>query len=451
MNACIDDVVLMGMGVESVRVDGGRFEIFVPGVRVTLSADNLLTVRQRIGADRQLLSCRLSPHLAPWRLALQTPFRCMLAGNGLDLTVQGDSVLIFSPQQHMRLAFEGSFRPQYSEEVRGNRLLLDQDGGCGFYGFPARPTELEKADTPSWALKCHLNRWDELWVSLCPPRPENRERMFQSIAHEGELVQAPYPSNEVIRDAARFCQIFTVHSGWEVDAPEWSDNPPGANYPHPRPWETDRHAPADAKEFARVRDEAHRLGMKFIPYLSPFYSNAPDIFAEMERVLAEYGVDGLYFDGWVGHQDDFRQFYRMIRRARAILGDRILYLHSSSEPYGSCKVYPPFVFAYTDFLLGGEAGRFGLELEKFVRYIISQHQISNSVGMWCHYGSWSDEPGYHSVVPSPGHVEVALRNHARFWRTGRWWMKESTAEELARFDGQYYGALARLRSQMPGS
>jgi len=166
VNACIDDVVLMGMGVESVRVDGGRFEILVPGVRVTLSADNLLTVRQRIGADRQLLSCRLSPHLAPWRLALQTPFRCMLAGNGLDLTVQGDSVLIFSPQQHMRLAFEGSFRPQYSEEVRGNRLLLDQDGGCGFYGFPARPTELEKADTPSWALKCHLNRWDELWVSL---------------------------------------------------------------------------------------------------------------------------------------------------------------------------------------------------------------------------------------------------------------------------------------------
>jgi len=108
------------------------------------------------------------------------------------------------------------------------------------------------------------------------------------------------------------------------------------------------------------------------------------------------------------------------------------------------------VFAYADFTLGGEAGRFGLELEQFVRYIISQHQISNSVGMWCHYGSWSDEPGYHSVVPSPGHVEMALRNHARFWRTARGWLAKSAPEELARFDAQYYGELARLKSAPPG-
>lgn len=450
MNSYTGDEVLMGMGVESVRVEEGRFEIAVAGARVSLGADGLLTARQRIGADRQLLACRLSPHLAPWRLELWTPFRCVLVGNGLRLTVQGDSVVVFEPQQHLRLVFEGGFRPEYSAEVRGNRLLLDRDGGCGFFGFPPRPTTLENAETSSWSLGCHLNRWDELWISLCPPRPENRERMFESIAHEGGDMKDPYPSDDLIRDAARVCQIFTVHSGWEIDAPAWSDNPPGANYPHPRPWETDRHAPANPEEFARVRDEAHRRGMKFIPYVSPYYSNAPDIFAEMERVLGEYGVDGLYFDGWVGHQDDFRRFYRMIRRARAILGDRILYLHSSSEPYGTCTVYPPFVFAYADFTLGGEAGRFGLELEQFVRYIISQHQISNSVGMWCHYGSWSDEPGYHSVVPSPGHVEMALRNHARFWRTARGWLAKSAPEELARFDAQYYGELARLKSAPPG-
>lgn len=56
MNLSHDDEVLMGMGVESVRVDGGRFEILVPGVRVSLDADGLLAARQRIGADRQLLA-----------------------------------------------------------------------------------------------------------------------------------------------------------------------------------------------------------------------------------------------------------------------------------------------------------------------------------------------------------------------------------------------------------
>jgi hypothetical protein len=35
---------------------------------VTLQADGALSVRQRIGTERKLLSCRLPVHLAPWRL-----------------------------------------------------------------------------------------------------------------------------------------------------------------------------------------------------------------------------------------------------------------------------------------------------------------------------------------------------------------------------------------------
>ena len=444
MSSYTGDEVLMGMGIESVRTEGGRFEILIPAARVTLEADGLLSARQLIGADRSLFSVRLPANLAPWRLALRTPFRCVLAGNGLSLTVQGDGVLIFAPQQHMRLAFAGGFRPRYAQEVRGNRLVLDHEGGCGFFGFPSRPTEMEKADTDSWLLICPLARWDELWVSICPPRPEDKMRMGQSIAHEGDHLKAPYPSDALIRDAARHCQILAVHSGWEIDAPEWSVNPPGSAYPHPRPWETDRHVPADPRELTRVREETRRLGMKLVPYLSPYYSNAPDIFSEMERVLTEYEMDGLYFDGWVAHREDFRPGYQMMRRARAILGDRILYLHSSSEPYGTCSVYPPFVFTYADFLLGGEAGRFGLDPETFMRYVVSGHQISNAVGMWCYYGSWSDLPGYHFTVPTKEHIQLALENHVRLWRTAAWWLRESTAEDVARFDREYYGALARL-------
>ena len=163
----------------------------------------------------------------------------------------------------------------------------------------------------------------------------------------------------------------------------------------------------------------------------------------MERVLEEYEVDGLYFDGWCGHREDFRPGYHLMRRARAILGDRILYLHSSTEPFGTCRVYLPFVYAYADFVLSGEAGRSGLGLEEFLRYTVSQYQISNSVGTWCHYGSWGDEPGYHQIVPKTEHIEMALRNNVRLWWQTQAWSR--FPEELARFDREYYGHLGRSK------
>ncbi len=98
-------------------------------------------------------------------------------------------------------------------------------------------------------MKCHLARWDELWVSICPPRPLNQERLHQSISHEGGLEDS-YPSGDIIRSAAKHCQIFALHSGWEKDAPDWAEDPPGGGYPHPKPWETDAHVPANPKEFA---------------------------------------------------------------------------------------------------------------------------------------------------------------------------------------------------------
>lgn len=69
MSLGIDDQVLMGMGIEPVRVQEGNFEILTPGAHVTLLADGTLNIQQRIGTQRELLSCRLPAHLSPWRLA----------------------------------------------------------------------------------------------------------------------------------------------------------------------------------------------------------------------------------------------------------------------------------------------------------------------------------------------------------------------------------------------
>ncbi|UCH36031.1 MAG: hypothetical protein JSV65_06670 [Armatimonadota bacterium] len=446
MSLSVDDRALMGMAVESVGVDAGGFEVLSPGARVTLTKAGELAVHQRIGAQRELLHCTLPPHLAPWRLETRTPFRCVLVSDGLRLTVQGDSVLRFAPQQPLRLGFRGGFRPHYAQEAKGNWLILDDRGGCGFYGIPARPTEAEGMDGAAWELRSHVMRWDELWVAICPPRPRDEARYAQSIEHD-----APPFGDDVVREAAKHCQVFVTHAQWAADAPEWCENPPGSDYKHPIPWASARHVPADPGTFARQRDLAQGLGMKFVPYLSPYYSNAPDLLGEMNRVLDEYHVDGLYFDGWVGHRDDFRAAYEMIRGARALLGDRILYLHSSSEPYGKPEVYCPFVYAYTDFILSGEAGRGALNEGDFLRYVVSQYQISNAVGVWCYYGSMGLD-GYHDVPPTTEHIKAALRHHARIWRQTQvlWthkigWFRYP--EEFARFDREYYTCLAQEREK----
>lgn len=442
----IEDQALLGMGVERAETRDGDIEVLTPGTYVRLEADGTLRCYQRIGAERELISCKLPNHLAPWQLLKRTPFRSVLQGNGLRLTIQGDSVIIFAPQQHLRLTFTGHFKPRYIQEVKGNRLLLDPLGGCGFFGIPARPTEVKGIDQDNWSLSGHLARWDELWVALCPPRKRDMDKYYESVAHESSR-EEPYPSNEIIRSDAQYCKVFTLHEGWAADAPEWAENPPGAAYKHPMPWASDHPVPADPDELARVRDEARRLGMKVVVYYSPYYSNAPDLLAEMRRIIDEYDVDGLYFDGWCGHREDFRPAYHMIRQARGLLRERLMYLHSSTEPFGTCRVYLPFVYAYADYVLSGEAGRDGLEREEFLRYTISGYQTSNTVGLWCYYGSMG-LPGYHNIVPKSDDIEAALRNHVRIWRTMQAWAKAPNAEkEIARFDKEYYGGLAKLKAE----
>lgn len=106
-----------------------------------------------------------------------------------------------------------------------------------------------------------------------------------------------YPSNGLIRAAAKHCKVYTLHAYIWQDAPEdvkermtpilHTESYIG----HPQPWLTPKHIPLNMQEFIRVRDEVHKYGMKLVVYLSPIYSTAPDILSEMQRVLEEYRVD----------------------------------------------------------------------------------------------------------------------------------------------------------------
>jgi hypothetical protein len=144
---------------------------------------------------------------------------------------------------------------------------------------------------------------------------------------------------------------YNLHAYIWEDAPEEVKDNTGNYAGHPQPWFTPKHVPLNMHEFICVRDEVHKDGMRLVVYVSPELATAPDIFAQMRRVLDEYQVDGLYFDGAAA---EFRNCYTIMRGARQILGDdRILYYHGSSEPFYDDRIYCPFIDTYADYILRG--------------------------------------------------------------------------------------------------
>src|SRR5262249_37303584 len=99
----------------------------------------------------------------------------------------------------------------------------------------------------------------------------------------------------------------------------------------------------------------------------------------------------------------------------------------------------PFVDAWADFVLRGDAGRAGLARDVFLRRCVSGWNTSGAVGLWCRYGSSGFPP--RDVAPPQGDVAAALAAPRPLWRPSLW-----GAEAFARFDAPYYPRLERIVS-----
>jgi hypothetical protein len=406
-------------------------EILSEGSRFAFDGAGAIEAGARIPAERPVLRVSF-PNAPPaaWTIAARgvtTILRC----DGLEAQCRPDSVLVLRAARPVAVRVESLFRPEYAEGKHGRRLLLDEHGGFGVY--PTRPGGSDATPPFDYGLAAG----DELWISVCPPRHRNALRESEHVAHEGRprpFPDAAYPSTRIIEDAARHCRVLAFHAYFWASGPRRVDLRAGRYALRRRPWTTARHVPADPERFERVKDDARRCGMRLVVYLSPRHSTAPDLYDEMRRVLDEYGVDGLYLDGL---SDDFRANDRIVRRTREILGpDRILYLNASAEPFGTPRVHCPFIDSHADYVLRGDSGRGGLPLNRFLRYAVSGRNVSNSVGMWCHYGS-SGRLVPADRAPSASHIDAALRHGVRLWRRSVW------GAGLAEFDRRYYSAFER--------
>ena len=446
------------MRIESATEKRGVITVVTTGAKFQIDKHGAIHCWQRIPRERLVLNVSFAPAAGPFRIEKKDGFSCTVSCPAGALTFQGDSLVILKLKENVKTSFAGFFHPAYHFEKGGKWILMDEEGGFGVYPVAKKTPAAPLFSKLPWDIAYEFTGGDEAWLSVFPPRPYNWNRAFEAIQHDFGDGPDAYPSNERIAAAAQHCKVLTLHEGiWQdisQDAKEsLSQIPRYKQYLRgPMRFASAKHVPGNMEEFIRVRDEAHKDGMKLVVYLSPYYSTAPDIFAEMQRVLDEYKLDGLYFDGT---SDDFRKSYAIVRRTREILGDnRILYVHCSNDPFEDGRIYCPFIDTYADYILRGENGLWGLKLDDFLRWTISGYNISNAVGYWCYYGS-NRQQGYDASAPKAGtyietvptteHIDAALRHKVFIWRQSNWSQQPEMKDSLAAFDKEYYGKIELLR------
>lgn len=161
--------------------------------------------------------------------------------------------------------------------------------------------------------------------------------------------------------------------------------------------------PFDEAELTRTVQTAHRLGMKVVPYISPYYASARRgvYWQKVEARLAQYSMDGLYFDG-ISY--DIMESYETIKTARNVVGDGSLYVHCTSDPV-SRNVFCPFIDTHADYILRAE-GTTALS-DPYLQYVISGYNVSNAIGHLCYY--------YFPADTLRAAIEKALKYRFRFY------------------------------------
>lgn len=307
------------------------------------------------------------------------------------IEVHRDSLLEIYTSLPMQITITSDLRPEYHADTKGHLLLIDELGGIGMYPHKGM-LRRELLHTGSgadkeWQVRYHLERDSRFLFSVFPPREFETEQYYgEQIVHHGTIqpwVVPPFPTDEMIRKASEFTTVLVLHEGlWE-----------GKLTRAGKPIETVKDLYADAsyashnfksadeKELVRTIRTAHKLGMKVIPYMSPFFSSARGkvYWQKARERLDHYEMDGLYFDGV---SRDIMESYEVLQNARDLVGDGNLYVHCTGDPV-SRNVFCPFIDAYADYILRAEHAT--MLSDAYLRYVISGYNVSNSIGHLCYY------------------------------------------------------------------
>jgi len=402
--------VLNEMKVLKVEDDQKRIVVQTTGAEFVIEKDQgAIACAGLVNGRRNLAVIKFGCSLADLRVVESDEDSCVMhmgihegiTGYGgthyfLRIQIYRDSLVRINSQKEVGLTVEGCFQPEYTAEKNGNVLLIGKDSGIGLYPYKElHNVNLADLSSKNWKADYTFDKYYTMLISVFPPRKFNEEQSIaERIVHHGTLSSienvnpppGPYPSDAMLKDFSKFATVLVLHEGiWrgyitekglslQNAADTWLD----ASFC------TGSFIPADENEFRRVIAKAHDLGMKIIPYTSPFYSTAlgKDFLGRAGKMLAKYDLDGIYFDDI--SYNDILYAYDMIRETRAMLKDKIIYYHCTLGALYSRSIYCPFVDTYADYILRAESGG-GFD-DRYIRYVISGYNISNSIGYVCHHG-----------------------------------------------------------------
>lgn len=347
-----------------IRTTGARF--------VLRDTDDALviTASQRIGAERESYELRIEPSPGPLQ-----PLRCdesvaILGNEHLELGFQCDSLLTIAPGRDTNFAITGRIGGEWTQNVDGNVQVTDNEGGLGVYPYVLPGSGLtadlsqDPGDLtqPGWSCSYALGAGTLLGISIYPCREFDWEKSFDwQLAHTNY-----YPPDSALETWSRYVKLVTLHQHI------WANGEPGGPYEY-----------LDVDEFHRVLTTCERLGLKLIPYMSPFYYMDQRVEAFIEQLAAQkaaHGFHGVYFDGL--YFRDWVKSYRVMRMTRELFPEGVMYLHTSwGPPVGIHDMSCPFIDTYADIVLRGEGRQTEADAREYVRYVAAGYRIGNNIGL----------------------------------------------------------------------
>ncbi len=438
-----------GMALEAVEQSGGLTTVRTTGAVFSLdSGTGKLTIRQRIGTDRELATLCIPPERFAGAVQVvdhQKGGVVLKGAGGVTLQINSDSLCGISCDKETWMTLRLAFAPDFQSHAMGNSMYMDNNGGiCAFpwrekgapEPFPPRPQGVASTENCLPVDIIRVEPMEELWLSVAPPREFDWEKSYQTIYwHRGDGTAFWVEGDTPIP--------WTPETAWPVDMEFLKPLSERFDIIHLQAevalWENwlTSYRPRFPDLARECIDKCHSLGLKVVAYMSPFYflkgtqfenvgmngpefpkewwrcgnyygDNWPIYAAAVEEALANYELDGIYFDS--SFLLSLANTYKMTRRIRSILGpDRILYNHCTySAPAYSNRISCPAVNTYADYLLRGEEDSDLFADPSHVRYCISDYQFGNSVGLLCRSGADDKRGGGPKAW-----IDAALKANAR--------------------------------------
>ena len=398
-----------GMAVESVDETGDKLVVTTTGAVITTDpAAGTITIRQRIGHERPVAVLRLAGPLRGWAVTHRNEGRVLWTAEqpNITLRVNGDSLLLLQAHEPVPLEVDRKIPVAWTGSWKANHVVADEWGGFALHCSAA---DIADAFDPAGetVTRYALPAGEVLCVGVCPPRPYRWKQSAgdQVVHHWTAKPEEAYPAMNLIQAWAAGGNILLLQGERAL----WKH------------WQRDFTPSLGVEEFARVRDECHRIGSRLMVYASPFYylggsglddggvvndgANMEFFLEAIRGVMRELEPDGLYMDGQYFHNP--AAIYALARHSRTIVGeDGLLEWHSTGALGGAHNhCYMPHADAYVDIQLRGEGERHLYGDRDFLRFFVSGYNINNCIGALC--------LSYGGYLMSPDKIDRILESNVR--------------------------------------